>query len=512
MALRKRKRFLKKVIIFCGLFAVSWSILALFCFATGQIIYYQDLFCLVLATLVSLLCYKPFDRLISNIFFDFIFKKKIGYSRQLNTFVKSLASCLDLKEFSNLVVNTLPHLLGVKFCVLVSYDGTKNEYTALSGHGMSLQALSKIRFTHESPIIKLLRERKKSVLRDAIITKLPWQEASPLNTDLELVGATLLVPLFFERDLIGFIGLSRKRETESYCQQDLNFFNAVKKDLALALRNAVLFSEKENLIEELKDVQSVLLQSAKLTAIEQLATGIAHEIHNPLTIISGKSQVLLLNKNKDSLTPKIAATLQSIVRQSNRASEIVRKLLIFSKPAERAWEKIDFHKLIGDVVSLVSFQSESNKVQIETRIEENLPDFHGNLSEIREVLLNLVINGVRAIENVGTVKISVRQRKNGEHIEIRVSDTGKGISEENLQKVFNPFFSTYHEGIGLGLFVAQQIVSRHKGAIRAESEVGKGTIFIVTLPSSKSKFLGVKIDEQVDDQDSGSKIRISLPG
>ena len=234
--------------------------------------------------------------------------------------------------------------------------------------------------------------------------------------------------------------------------------------------------------QELGQVQTELIQSTRLSAIEQLATGLAHEIHNPLTIISGKAQVLLLKKDKKGYDEKVEEVLKTIVKQTKRAADITRKLLMFSQGKGSTREAISFEAMVNDTVALVSYQTALDDVRIVKQIDHNLPVFYGNPSAFREIFLNLFLNAVQAVSKSGVIQISVRYKSMDRTIEIRVSDTGAGIQPEYLNQVFNPFFTTRQEGTGLGLFVTQQIVHRYNGSIHVESKVGEGTIVIVELP------------------------------
>jgi len=220
-----------------------------------------------------------------------------------------------------------------------------------------------------------------------------------------------------------------------------------------------------------------------MSAIEKLAAGIAHEVHNPLAIISGKAQVLLMQKKRTPLEPHIEEALNVIVKQTRRAADITRKLLMYSQDSRASQEEISLEKILNETIALVGYQASLDKIEIIKKADPSLPAFLGNTQEIREIFLNLFLNAVEAIGSQGgRIQVEVRISGEGDVIEIRFQDSGKGIPQEDLDRIFNPFFTTRHEAVGLGLFVTRQIVKRYGGAIRVESQSGEGSLFIIQLP------------------------------
>ena len=249
-----------------------------------------------------------------------------------------------------------------------------------------------------------------------------------------------------------------------------------------------MFEELRGSNQELMKIQSNFLQSNQHSAIAQLASGIAHEIHNPLTIISGKAQILLLKRDKMTYDEQVEEVLKTIVKQTKRAADITRKLLMFSDSHQSVKEPIDLETVVNDTVALLSYQVSLDQIQVIKRFEHPIPRWLGNVAELREAFLNLFLNAVQAVGTKGIVQVTVRYRKEDRVIELRISDTGPGILESDLPKVFHPFFTTRQEAAGLGLFVTQQIVHKYNGLIRAESKIGEGAAFVVELPCESEGF------------------------
>lgn len=229
-----------------------------------------------------------------------------------------------------------------------------------------------------------------------------------------------------------------------------------------------------------------IMQSEKLALIGQLSANIAHELNNPLQGIVTFSHLLL--EDNQCADPDTKFSLEKIVGQANRCRDIIRGLLDFSR--QRAPDKIHFdvNSIINDCVSLVELQALFQNIQIIRNLQSDLPMAVIDPSQIERVFMNMIINSAEAMEGSGHLTISTRDNQDTNDIEIAFSDTGTGISEENIKRIFDPFFTTKDvgHGTGLGLAISYGLVRSHKGSILVESEAGQGTTFIVILPKEEN--------------------------
>jgi len=229
-----------------------------------------------------------------------------------------------------------------------------------------------------------------------------------------------------------------------------------------------------------------IMQSEKLALVGQLSANIAHELNNPLQGIVTFSHLLLEdNKNLDTNTQ---FSLEKIVGQANRCRDIIRGLLDFSRQRQPDKSFFNINSIVDDCVSLVERQALFHNIHIIRNLQSDLPLAIIDPSQIERVFMNLIINAAEAMDGSGHLTISTRENKNTSDIEIAFSDTGTGISNENLKKIFDPFFTTKEvgHGTGLGLAISYGIVRSHKGSLLVESEVGSGTTFVVILPKEES--------------------------
>jgi signal transduction histidine kinase len=229
--------------------------------------------------------------------------------------------------------------------------------------------------------------------------------------------------------------------------------------------------------------ESRLVQAAKLAAVGEMAAGIAHELNNPLTTVSGFTELTLEEIPSDS---PMHADLELVMREAHRARDVVRRLLDFARQSESARARSDMKEIVTDVLALVKHLLHTSGVQVFTDLPDGLPWVSVDRNQIKQVILNLIHNAMHAMPEGGELHINTarRTRDHQEWLTTIVTDTGMGISPENLERVFEPFFTTRSKdgGTGLGLSISYGIVTEHGGFIEAESKVGKGSAFTVWLP------------------------------
>ncbi len=239
--------------------------------------------------------------------------------------------------------------------------------------------------------------------------------------------------------------------------------------------------------EQLKEyTKSKIMESERLAIIGQLAANVAHEINNPLQGIVTYSHLLLETMPNEEWS---RGNLEKIVTQANRCRDIIRGLLDFSRQRKIEKRLYDVNNVIKECVSLLENQALFQNIQIIKKLDPKLPGIVFDPSQVERVFLNIIINAAEAMEGNGKLVLTTRYNSVERMVEIAFTDTGPGISKENLEKVFSPFFTTKDvgHGVGLGLAISYGIVKEHKGTITVESKVGKGTTFTVKLPMIKDE-------------------------
>lgn len=229
-----------------------------------------------------------------------------------------------------------------------------------------------------------------------------------------------------------------------------------------------------------KDIfQKVLMQQDKMASIGRLAAGVAHEINNPLTTIL--TSAMLMQEDTDPDDPRYQE-LQTIGTEALRCRKIVSSLLDFARQTRPTMKLTDINQVIRECVVLTRKQAAFNDVTVEENLAADLPQINMDKARIEQVLINLTLNAIETTDPGGKITINSRFASKADMIEITVSDTGKGISEEDVDRIFEPFYTTSESGTGLGLAITHGIIEQHGGTIEVESKMGQGTSFIIRLP------------------------------
>ncbi len=273
------------------------------------------------------------------------------------------------------------------------------------------------------------------------------------------------------RDEIGYLA-------ESFNRMTANLETANDK---LIEWTKTLEKRVEERTKELREMQSHLIQSEKLASLGKLAAGIAHEINNPLGGILIYSNLLLEDTDKDS--PHYE-NLRKIVKETSRCKDIVKGLLEFARPKEPEVAIIDINEILESSLAIMEKQALFQNISINRSYESDLPKISADSAQIQQVFTNIILNAAEAMAGNGTLTLSTSLNPDNKCIDVKFSDTGHGIKEEDKKRLFEPFFSTKEvgKGTGLGLAISYSIIQQHNGTIEVKSRVGKGSTFTVKLP------------------------------
>jgi signal transduction histidine kinase len=255
-------------------------------------------------------------------------------------------------------------------------------------------------------------------------------------------------------------------------------------EVVAAMNRAVMQTEQLQKVVEvqnkmIKDMEEEVNQSRVLSAIGEMAATIAHEIRNPLGGIGGYASLLARTTPPDDPRRKYIDQITSGISSLNK---IVSNLLAYTKKIYLQKESTDLVVWTEAILAHTEIEIEKEKKSI--AIERDFPSAplfaEADGEKLRQIILNLLMNSIQAIEGEGKILVSIRSNEN--YAEITVADTGKGIEEENIKSIFNPFFTTKEQGTGLGLAIVKKIVDLHRGEISVKSAVGKGTSFCIKIP------------------------------
>jgi len=271
----------------------------------------------------------------------------------------------------------------------------------------------------------------------------------------------------------------------------LNQFEKEKKNNIIL---AEAYRELGEVHRSLKESQDQLIQAEKLSSLGQMAASIAHEINNPLSGVIVYTKLLSKKIAGDNISKQTTLNyLSKMESELTRSTGLVRNLLDFARQSPPNMREIKLNEVIERALDLVSHSAALQNIQIIKELSASLPRIMADFDQLTQVFTNLILNAIQAMPQGG--KLVLRSSNDGNQIKIEVQDTGCGISQENMSKLFTPFFTTKIEvkGVGLGLSICYGLIQRHQGKIEVQSQVGKGTTFTVYLPLQHEKSEGASI-------------------
>ena len=301
----------------------------------------------------------------------------------------------------------------------------------------------------------------------------------------------VIIPLLAKEKALGAIAADFVEPNKNVTKEVLESVMVFAQQAGLAIHNAFMYQglktfsqQMEEKIQkttaDLRKTEAQLIRSEKLAALGQLAAGIAHEIRNPLTSIN-----ILIHSMTDNLPDESVhrEDLKVIEEEINRINEIVDQFLRFAKPAPPLLKKAEVLPIFEETLQLLRLQIEKQRITIQKEFQTLAPALMDS-EQMKQAILNLLLNAVQAMPKGGHLILKGQISENDRLIKLSVQDSGVGISDEEMGKLFDPFFSTKEGGIGLGLSIAHRIIDQHHGKIEVESAPGKGTLFTLWLPIS----------------------------
>jgi signal transduction histidine kinase len=299
----------------------------------------------------------------------------------------------------------------------------------------------------------------------------------------EVVGKKCFAKYFKGEDLCANCPVQKTIETKQPAYSEVRHFGEV-----LDLHTYPILNDRGNLeaiiefgkiVTKEKMLMEQLIQSAKMASLGEMSSSIAHEIRNPLAGIKAGAQVIRTRIQSDR---KAAEILSMILNETNRLEEVVTSFLSFARPSSSFPQKMDIIEVLEKVIAITEEQISKQKVKLVIGYDPEVPEVTIDGKQMQQVFLNIIINALQAMPDGGELGIQTLYTDN--KIRVTVSDNGPGVSHENLENIFSPFFTTRTQGTGLGLSITKRIIEEHGGSIRAESEFGTGTRFIVELAAT----------------------------
>jgi signal transduction histidine kinase len=361
-------------------------------------------------------------------------------------------------------------------CALFLVDDQSHEFVLKSASPQSMGSVCQNEIEHqiECGMFSWIINRRKPALIPALVIKSK--------------KTIIMLPLVTAKHTLGVVLIITAIEESAITQENLKLLAMLAKQCSLVMENSLLYDRLRRDHESLQKAQRQILQAEKLASIGRLTAGASHEILNPLNILSGYIQMLMLQGNPDERT---ARYLTIMSEQTERISRIVNGLYQFSQAAGSNNDTVQINVLIRKVFLLFEHEHKYDHIHNVMNLEENLPEIQGNVDTLSQVFFIMLSNARDAMPKGGELTISTKSipSENTEEgisnwVEIQFRDTGHGIPEAEIDRIFDPFFTTKasKNGTGLGLSLSYGIIQNHGGTIHVESQVNKGTTFTIRIP------------------------------
>jgi len=410
-----------------------------------------------------------------------LFKKRFNYRETLLRSSKDMVSIIDIKALSDNLVRTIGKSLGIEKVSLLLNSESRANYHLEAAVGLDLDQPDSVRLAKDGPLAQLLQRRREPIVKE----ELEWVPVGPETPHtvemMSKLGAEISLPILSKDKLIGILNLGHKEDKTIYSNEDLELLSTLTNHAAIAIENARLY-------ENLKQSQDTLRRADRLSSLGLLTAGLAHEIRNPLVAIRTFTQ-LLPERYEDA---EFREGFQGLaLKEVDRICGLINDLLSFARPSKPNVAAENVNDVVDNITRILETQAKEKNVIIERDFGENLPKVWIDREQMKQVFMNLILNAIQAMKEGGSISVATRAvsrngtEPSGDFVQIEIRDTGIGIPEENLQHIFDPFFTSKDEGSGLGLAVSHQIVQEHGGFVTVESQVGKGTAFFVHAPIGK---------------------------
>ena len=412
-----------------------------------------------------------------------LFPRQHNANDALHDFSTSMRNILDLRALTKRTVASLSEALAIRKISIFLEDEERDEYVLSTAYGFEETRLQAVTISSKELLPQYLQERGQAILKEEL-----EQRGDTLGvfskriiSMLENLDAELCLPLQNQGRLIGFINLGPKPNHSRYTQENLKNLSILASSAASAFANAT-FHQKE------KNAQRREKHEERARAFETIAGGFAHEIRNPLVSINTFLALVPLRKDDPEF---MEGFRQVVMNDSARIERLSGEVLGFARLHEPLRQDENLNDVVVSSLRAIEAKAQNNKVVLRTELAEDLPPVWIDSQQLRQVLANLYMNALDAMEDAGEGQMITKtcglMKPDGQWAQIEITDSGIGMAPDTIDKIFVPFFTTKHEskereGTGLGLPICQRIIVAHGGYIEVKSEIGKGTTFLITLP------------------------------
>lgn len=401
----------------------------------------------------------------------------------INRISNSIRESLKLKDIIEITIKEISNTLGLDKGYFASFDPEKNGFILKNSWNIPENEINDLNLQSDEGIQQAFIKQKTVI--SSIMT----------NHNIKYIQPRIVTPVLYRDKILGILVFFHLNSKKTWHEEEISMIEGITAQLASAINQAELFktilnqkNELEETLKKLKETQTQLIQSEKMASLGQLVAGVAHEINTPLGSVNSNNDILkkCLQKIKEEIKKpdmieifeKALSTNTEAVRRIN---ELVRSLKNFARLDEAEYQEADIHQGLDSTIMLINHEIK-NRIEL-VKEYGKLPPIKCCPNQLNQVFMNILVNSYQSIEGEG--KITIKTKKEDNNIIISISDTGKGIKDAELSRIFDPGYTTKGVGVGtgLGLSISYQIIEKHKGKITVESYLNKGKTFKIELPA-----------------------------
>jgi signal transduction histidine kinase len=430
-----------------------------------------------------------------------LLREQRRYQQTLKQASVGMTRIRDLNRLLNLIAHIVTKTVHISYAAIYLYNREDDEYILQVSRDKGRIPISKI--ASDNSLIRWITSQRQPLIYEEVKRKLEDSHEpaySQLEENMRSLNAAVVIPSFLENKSMGFLVLGDKISGQIYTPDDLDVFQVLASQAALAIENAQFY-------DETKKMQEQVAQAEKMATIGTMADGLSHQINNrfhALSLIAGDTIDSIKMTDTSKCTPEVKQMLSQISYALDRiqtnvlqGGEVVKGIMKYTRKGEEGFEALTLDRIIDSTLDMVQFKVKLSEIDIIRNYPKDTPKIYGNVVQLQEVFFNFIDNAYDAtVERRNLLqepnyrgKITVSAQPKNNHLEIIVEDNGIGVKDEDYKKVFTPFFTTKNsarKGTGLGLYVIRKIITdTHKGKISFESKYKTGTRFILELQMAK---------------------------
>ena len=467
---------IKKTLVFAGLFAVIYGVFILVS-SLGQRVF-ENLFgfnkalAIIPTVVIIILIHEPLKKFLIQATDRFLFQKKYSPAGLLRAFSREVVAEYDINKITRMTVEKLYEILRTTSCAIFIPDKDKDGFVLKDSMGFEEQA---IYFDKKSSLFLELVKSGTFFYREGLSLE------TALLEDLRKAHAQAVFAITTHKETIGILTLGPKKSDEDYTKEDVEILKSLCDALGLAINTALVFKDA--------------IQKEKLVTVGTMVAGIRHDISTPINLMNMSIQLFLLDKKqnrhqtlaKEEVLSEAYSLLERCKLTFEKVVAISAKFADVAKPkSKNEFEPAPPQKIISTALAVIEAEASMKEIAIHTIVEDNLPLLRCDEDYMQQILFNILRNGMYAIKEAkrsideSKIIITVKNQSPGK-IRMEIADTGTGITEDKIQKIFESYYTTKPEGVGtgLGLVIVKELTERMKGAVSVQSKRGEGTTFIL---------------------------------